>query len=123
MLLPFGQGQAYDLVVDLGSAFLRVQCKMAWARGACLVFNTHATDHGRGVAAYHGLADVFGVHAPSSDETYLVPVAEMSKWEGRLRLAPTRNNQRRGIRLATDYEIGRWTHDRLRAVAAMPSAA
>jgi hypothetical protein len=33
-----------------------------------------------------------------------------------LRLVPTRNNQRSNIQLAADFEIGRWTPERLRAV-------
>jgi hypothetical protein len=39
VLTPFGGGQPYDLAVDLGDGFLRVQCKTAWlvARG-CLAF-------------------------------------------------------------------------------------
>jgi hypothetical protein len=123
VLVPFGEGHPYDLVVDLGCEFLKVQCKTAWPKGGCLVFNTHATDHGHGALPYHGLADVFGVYSPSPAAVYLVPVCEVSHWEGRLRLTPTRNNQRRRVRLAADYEIGRWTHDRLRMVAASAAAA
>jgi len=37
VLLPFGSGQPYDLVVDLQGAFLRVQCKRAWRRGGCMI--------------------------------------------------------------------------------------
>ncbi len=58
VLVPFGEGQPYDLVVDLGGAdFLRVQCKTAWPQKGCLVFNPHMTDHGRGRRSYAVLAD------------------------------------------------------------------
>jgi hypothetical protein len=30
VLLPFGDGQPYDLVVDVGTGFVRVQCKTTW---------------------------------------------------------------------------------------------
>jgi hypothetical protein len=33
VLVPFGDGHPYDLVVSFShSAFLRIQCKTAWAR-------------------------------------------------------------------------------------------
>ena len=75
VLLPFGNGRPYDLVVEVGDiGFLRVQCKTAWDQGGCLLFNPHATDHGHGPRSYHGLADIFGVYFPPLDAVYLVPI-------------------------------------------------
>jgi hypothetical protein len=65
-----------------------------------------------------GLADVFGVFFPTRERVYLVPVSDISSYGVRLRLEPARNNQKRGIRYAADYEIGRWTTDRLRELVA-----
>ena len=73
VLMPFGEGMPYDLAIDLGDAFVRVQCKTAWAKGGCLIFNTHATDHGRGASSYRGRADIFGVYFPGNSGVYLVP--------------------------------------------------
>lgn len=119
VLVPFGGGQPYDLVVDVGGcAFLRVQCKTAWPRGGCLVFNCRSTDHGRGPVPYFGLADIFGVYFPPRDAVYLVPVGAVARTEGRLRVEPTRNNQQQRIRLATDFEIDQWTIEALAELAA-----
>lgn len=113
--LPFGEGQPYDLVVDLGKRdFLRVQCKRAWPMRGCMIFNSRSTDHGRGPRSYEGLADIFGVYFPPTSSVYLVPIDAVAAFEGRLRLEPTRNNQRRSIRFAVDYEIDRWTPESLR---------
>ena len=120
VLIPFGEGQAYDLAVDLAGRFLRIQCKTAWAIGGCLAWNTHATDHGRGALSYVGRADVFGVYFPGTGSVFLVPVIDVGRSEGRLRLEPTRNNQRRRVRLAADYEIERWPLERLRELAPRP---
>jgi hypothetical protein len=119
VLTPFGGGQPYDLAVDLGDRFLRVQCKTAWsvARG-CLSFNCRATDHGRGRVPYDGLADLFAIHLPSTDAIYLIPVAAVPGHLGRLRLEPPKNNQRRGVRFAADFEIDRWSEEKLRALTA-----
>jgi PD-(D/E)XK endonuclease len=118
VLVPFGEGQPYDLVVHLREGeFLRVQCKTAWLRQGCVVFNSASTDHGRGALPYHGLADVFGVYFPPSGSVYIVPVDAVARFEGRLRLTPTRNNQKKGIREAVDFEIDRWTADSLLDIA------
>jgi PD-(D/E)XK endonuclease len=97
--------------------FLRVQCKTAWPRQGCILFNSRSTDHGRGPQSYVGLADIFGVYFPPNQAVYLVPIDAVAQFEGRLRLEPTLNNQRRKIRQAMDFEIDRWTVDLLRAIA------
>lgn len=119
VLVPFGGGQPYDLALDLGDLVLKVQCKTAWltAGGSCLMFNCRSTDHGRGPQRYEGLADVFGVSLPP-DSVYLVPLHSVGGFVGRLRLEPTRNNQKRGVRFAAEFEIGRWTDEKLRALSA-----
>jgi hypothetical protein len=113
--VPFGEGLPYDLIVDLGGRdFLRVQCKRAWPLQGCVVFNTRSTDHGRGPQPYVGLADVFGVYFPPTKTVYMVPIEAVASFEGRLRLEPTRNNQKRLIRFASEFEIERWSQESLR---------
>ena len=116
VLLPFGDGQPYDLVIPIEPQYLRVQCKTAWPSGGCLLFNGYSTDHGHGQRSYRGRADIFGVYFPPTQAVYLVPVAEVTN-EGRLRLEPARNGQRARIRLASDYEFDRWTPEALAHVA------
>jgi len=117
VLVPFGDGHPFDLALHLtGTRFLRIQCKTAWPNGGCMVFNARSTDHGRGPQSYKGLADIFGVFFPPSQSVYLVPINGVANFEGRLRLEPARNNQKRGVRFAADYEIDRWTLNGLRQV-------
>jgi hypothetical protein len=118
VMVPFGDGHPFDMAVQLaGTTFLRVQCKTAWPSGGCLVFNCRSTDHGRGPQSYKGLADIFGVFFPPKQSVYLVPIDGVANFEGRLRLDPTLNNQRRRVRMAADFELDRWTPDALREVA------
>ena len=117
--VPFGSGHPFDLAVYLPChRFLRIQCKRAWPRKGCLIFNSHSTDHGRGERSYIGLADLFGVYFPPDDKVFLVPVEAVAPFEGCLRLEPTRNNQRKRIRFAEDFEIDRWSAEKLRALSA-----
>jgi PD-(D/E)XK endonuclease len=120
VLTPFGGGQPYDLAVHIaGMTFLRVQCKTGWLIGReCPAFHCRSTDHGRGRIPYDGLADLFAVHLPPTDAIYLIPVDAVPGHLGRLRLEPAKNNQRRGVRFAADFEIERWSEEKLRALSA-----
>ena len=108
VLLPFGDGAPYDLVVDSGDALIKVQVKCGRIRNDCIEFNSAATDHGRGRVSYDGRADVFGVHAHQLDRVYMVPVDDCARLRAYLRLAPTRNNQQRRVRYAGDYAFEVW---------------
>jgi hypothetical protein len=123
VLVPFGDGHPFDLVLHIDGSFVRVQCKRAWRRGGCLVFNWRSTDHGNGPGSYVGLADAFGVYFPPTDSVYLVPIDGVASFEGRLRLEPARNNQRKRTRLAADFEIDRWTPERLAGLVPAATAA
>jgi hypothetical protein len=122
VLIPFGEGRPYDLVVELPSGELvRVQCKTAWRRKGCLIFNSRTTDHGRGRLLYLGLADAFGVYAPTEQSVYLLPVRGLSTFMVSLRVEPTLNNQKRRVRLAADYLIDRWTVQALSELVREPA--
>jgi hypothetical protein len=79
-----------------------------------MIFNTLATDHGRGPQSYVGQAHLFGVYFPPTFTVYLVPIDAVAATEGRLRLEPALNNQRRRVRMAADFETRGWTIDALR---------
>lgn len=114
VFVPFGVGHCFDLAIYAeGRGFLRVQCKTGRFVQGCVVFNSRSTDHGKGPRSYAGRADVFGVYFPPADAIYLLPVVEVSGLSTQLRLEPARNNQRRRIRMASDYSIDRWTIDDL----------
>jgi hypothetical protein len=114
VLIPFGEAHPYDLLVDLNdSGFLRMQCKAGRRVDGCVQFKARSTDHGRGPRSYVGAADIFGVYFPEQDSVYLVPIAGVAAFEGRLRLEAAKNNQKRHVRYAAEFEIDSWTPERL----------
>jgi hypothetical protein len=123
--IPFGGGGPYDLVVEPAPGFLlRVQCKTARkVPNGCITFNCFMTDHGRGRLSYLGLADLFAVRYPAAENLYLVPVRETAALSGTLRVEAARNNQRRRVRLAADFEFGSWTTERLCELALVADTA
>ncbi len=106
--VPFGRFGPYDLLVEGPRGFVRVQVKSGRLRGDCVEFNCVGTDHGNGVGSYAGRADVFAVHVRATGEQYVVPVEEARRGKMYLRLTPTANNQRRGVRFASDYRLADW---------------
>lgn len=108
ILLPFGDNQRYDLVIDEGGRFVRVQCKTARLRKGALIFHTCSSQAHKGLGTndYRGQVEMFGVYSPDRDEVYLVPVDEVGIGMGTLRVNPPKNGQMKGVRLAKDFLLG-----------------
>ena len=113
VLLPFGENHRYDLLIDEGDRFIRVQCKTGRLRNGAIWFNTcsytyhHPSNRGTKPYkhAYKGQADAFGVYCPDTDRVYLVPVDEVGSNCATLRVDPPKNNQSKRVRWAQDYEL------------------
>lgn len=106
VLQPFGNNQRYDLVVEEDGRFLRIQCKTGRVKknGSVLVFNACSTTSGEN-RDYRGQIELFGVYASDLDKVYLVPVDVVSRTEASLRLTPPSNNQLKGVRYASEFEL------------------
>jgi hypothetical protein len=108
VLTPFGVNHRYDLVLDVGGRFLRVQCKTGRLRNGSVVFQTRSVRANRigwYARGYGGEIDLFAVYCPELDRLYAVPVEVAPLGGGRLRVEPAANNQSRGIRWAADFEL------------------
>jgi hypothetical protein len=109
VFLPFGGGTPFDLIAVLpDGALARIQVKSGRVRGECVLFNTAGTDHGRGRIDYRGRADLLAVYVAELDRVFVTAVEDCPSFVASLRLKPTRNNQRRRVRLAEDYLFGAW---------------
>jgi hypothetical protein len=110
VLVPFGGGFPFDLgaVAPPDGRVVRIQVKSGRVRNGCIRFNAYSTDHGAGQRSYKGRADVIAVHVRQPDRVFMVPVDDCPASEGSLRLDSPRNNQRRGVRLASDYVFEAW---------------
>ena len=100
----------YDLIVDLEPALLRVQCKLARrVRGVLSVHLQICRHTPRGYVYTNYSAseiDAVAAFSPELNRTFLLPIDEVSGMRGvYLRLEATRNNQARGVRWASGYEL------------------
>lgn len=107
VLTPYGDSSRYDLVIeDAEGQFWRVQCKTAWIENgdasiqfAATSLRTRSTN---GKVKY-SRAGYVGHELP---KTYLIPASHIGNaTRMRLRLAPSKNNQEKGVKWAKDYEL------------------
>ncbi len=110
VLVPFGERHRYDLVIDEGGRFLRVQCKTGRVLGDALKFNTYSVVRDsktkKYVKRYYSEKDIdfYGVYCPENKKSYLIPVGKVSRGEGSLCVTPGGRSEKRGL-LAASFEI------------------
>ena len=113
VLVPFGENARYDLVIDDGTSLSKVQCKTGRLRNGAVRWSVCSNyGHHRNPRVsqrdYHGEVDFFGVYCSETEGVYLVPIAELPvRRQGTLRVEPAKNCQRKFVRPASEYEIGR----------------
>jgi hypothetical protein len=110
---PFGENTRVDLIIERGAVLSRVQCKTGRLRLGAIRFATcsyyaHHPNPKAHSRDYLDEVDYFGVHCPETGGVYLIPIGDVPvRHRASLRVSPPRNNQRRHIRHAAGYEIGR----------------
>ena len=107
VLLPFGENHRYDLVVDDGANLLRVQVKTGRVRGGVIRYSCSSSHAHRGgtLRPYFGQIDYLAVYCPETEKVYILPEKELTATRAHLRLLPTRNNMKKTIRWASDFEL------------------
>lgn len=104
VLLPFGNNQRYDLVIDHGSSFERVQVKTGRIRKGSITFETSSVNgFTKKRRAYHQDVDTFCVYCPDNEKFYKIPIAACGPRSKNLSLA--KQKPRAGCELAARYEI------------------
>ena len=102
--------ERFDLIFDLRPDLVRVQCKWARRYGDVIVVRCYSNRRGK-----HGLlrrlyslddVDAFAVYCSDVDRCYFLPLSRFPD-QGviQLRLQAPKNNQRRGIHWAEEFEF------------------
>jgi prevent-host-death family protein len=100
-----------DLILEIGSRLLRVQCKSGPRNGDVVVVRCVTNRRGReGYIRTKYTADeidALAVYCPETADCYLLPAEMIVGRSGfHLRLAPPRNGQRASVHYAADYRLG-----------------
>src|SRR5688500_14141768 len=107
VLVPQNSGLRYDIVVERDGIFQRVQIKTGHLHNGAVVFNAASqdpNDRNKNID-YRGDIDAFAVCCHELRTCYLLRVDDTPAMLCHLRITPTKNNQRNGIRWAADYEF------------------
>jgi hypothetical protein len=108
--MPVVEGGRYDMILDLASGLLRVQCKWAARHGDVVVLRCYSSRRNRAGlvrSVYReGEIDAFAAYCPDVDRCYLLPFELfLGRTQVDLRLTPCKNNQSLGINWAADFEF------------------
>jgi PD-(D/E)XK endonuclease len=118
---PLGDAR-YDLIFDLGTELVRVQCKWASRQGDVVAIRCRTCRrgpaglvHGRYTAAE---VDAFAAFCADLGRCFYIPFEAVGARSNlQLRLAPARNNQQIGIHWADDFDFERLHWDGQGAIA------
>jgi prevent-host-death family protein len=109
---PLSEHGRADLVLEVGSRLLRVQCKWGRLSGDGSVVEVHTGSCRSSALGYlrttytEGEVDLFGVYCDPLDRCFLLPVSMVAgKHQVNLRLTPPGNNQRACINLADSFDF------------------
>ncbi len=107
---PVSDGTRYDLIFDLATGLVRVQCKWASRYGDVIAVRCYSCRRSRtGLLKRRYSAeeiDAFAAYCPDVEQCYFIPIERFpGQAEIRLRLAPTLNNQKLGIHWAEDFHF------------------
>jgi hypothetical protein len=119
---PVSEGGRSDLIFDVESRLFRVQCKWARRRGDVVMIRCGSSRRSRTGVVHRSYElneiDLIAGYCASLDQCYVIPFADYFRRGAiHLRLEATKNNQRRGVLWAEDFEFERLNWVRPGAIA------
>lgn len=108
---PMLEGRRYDLIFDVENRLLRVQCKSARRQDDVVAIQIRTNRHTPGgyVRGTYSSDEIDGVVAYCAElrRCFYIPIEDVDG-QGylHLRLAPARNRQVLGVKMAADYPLG-----------------
>lgn len=111
VLQPFGEGSPYDLLIDLGDMFVRVQCKAGTLDNKIGVVKadlrrTNMNSQGPKRQLYtEDEVDLFAIMDPELGDIYWIPFSEAPKTYMSVRVRPTKNGQSKNVMYGKDCTL------------------
>jgi hypothetical protein len=107
---PVAEGGRYDMIFDVHSQLLRVQCKWAVLAGDVVIIRCYssrrtASGHLRRLYSADEI-DAFASYCAELDRAFFLPIDSFTASAAiQLRLSPAKNNQKLGVNWASDFDF------------------
>lgn len=105
VFIPWGEDNRYDLVAEKNGVFKRVQVKYVSSKNGVLEIPIRSAN-GHQIIHYSCRdIDIIAAYHAKTQKVYFIPLKSISNRSSfKVRLVPARNNQKKNIALASDYE-------------------
>ena len=103
ILFPYGENHRYDLVAEKNNKFLRIQVKYSTPKNGVLEVNCRSSNNWSVLHYTSKDIDMIAVYNPKSEKVYFIPVSEINHSLIKLRIEPSKNNQKLKIHLAENF--------------------
>ena len=112
VMIPFGDNEKYDFVIDLHDSFKSVQVKYGTYANGCITADIRHRIGAKRIKyeTYAGKVDYIGIWCEAIDKSYLVPILFANKTVITLRIDKPKNNSVKRIVWAKDYELVKIIH-------------
>ena len=103
VLFPYGENHRYDLVIEKDNKFIKIQVKYTTPKNGVLEINCRSSNNWSVLHYSPEEIDIIAAYNPHDGEIYFIPVSEINRSVFKLRIAPTKNNQKLKIHFAKDF--------------------
>jgi Holliday junction resolvase len=103
VLFPYGENHRYDLVAEKDNKFVRVQVKYSTPKRGVLDVNCRSSNNWSVLHYTSNEIDLIAVYNPHNKNVYFIPVAEINHSQFKLRIEPSKNNQKAKTHFAENF--------------------
>ena len=103
VLFPYGENNRYDLVAEKNGKFLKVQVKYVTPKNGSLDVNCRSSNNWNVISYTAKEIDYIGVFDSIGGNIYYVPSSQMNKNLFKIRIEPSKNNQKKRVNCSENF--------------------
>lgn len=103
VLFPYGENHRYDLVAEKDGKFIRIQVKYTTPKKGVLEINCRSSNNWSVLHYNKDEIDLIAAYNPKDEKIYFIPVSKINYSLIKLRIEPSKNNQKSKIHFAEDF--------------------
>jgi Holliday junction resolvase-like predicted endonuclease len=105
VLIPWGEDNRFDLVTEKKGVFKKVQVKYVSSKNGILEVPLRSANNYKIIHYSPQDIDIIAAYEPITNKVYFIPLKSVrNRSSYKLRLVAAKNNQKKNISMASDYE-------------------